>query len=573
MGLSALTKTLDGELRIPVDGSDWNSWVSASTTRNHVLDDPLFDWLARHGVAKGYERDGEESIDPRTDFLTFIFAKGAAFEEAVVRHLHTLVPVHVPEGAEGGYEARRELAVAEATFEAMHAGEPVIFQGVLRNAESRIYGAPDLLVRADVLRELFPNDLTADAVEIAAPDFPDLGTHYRIVDTKFSQLHLAAGGELGNSGSAPAYKVQLHLYNRMLGRLQGYTPPESFVLGRGWEQTRSKVTTRVHDCMDRLGAVAQDYASRSGGRVEDQANAAVEWIRRLRAEGQEWKAAPEPTVDELRVNAKGDHQPWSNAVKQILAETEDLTQLYWVGVDKRRWANDAGLDRWTDPRVTASSLGVGGDTMGPRLQSLLGVNRDLDGPLIRPARVGANREQWIEPAGVEFYVDFETVSSLDDDFTRIPGRGGQELIFMIGCGHTEDGEWRFECFVTDDLGEPEEARIIDDWVAHMQSVRDRLAPGTDPFVIHWSPAEETWLETAWYAAVKRHPEKNWPHPNWFDFLSRVVQREPVVVRGSHGFGLKPVTKGDACSGADRYRMGRRSDGWAGCNGRCLVVRS
>ena len=61
------------------------------------------------------------------------------------------------------------------------------------------------------------------------------------LDTKFSQLHLASGGELGNSGSAPAYKVQLHLYNRMLGRLQGYTPPESFVLGRGWGQTRRKV--------------------------------------------------------------------------------------------------------------------------------------------------------------------------------------------------------------------------------------------------------------------------------------------------------------------------------------------
>ena len=213
--------------------------------------------------------------------------------------------MHVPEGAEGGYEARRDLAIAKATFEAMRAGESIIFQGVLRDAESRIYGAPDLLVRADVLRELFPGDLSVEAAEVEAPDLPGLGTHYRIVDTKFSQLHLAAGGELGNSGSAPAYKVQLHLYNRMLGRLQGYTPPESFVLGRGWEQTRSKVTTRVHDCMDRLGAVAQDYASRSGGRVEDQANAAVEWIRRLRVEGHEWEAAPEPTVDELRVNAKG----------------------------------------------------------------------------------------------------------------------------------------------------------------------------------------------------------------------------------------------------------------------------
>ena len=191
--------------------------------------------------------------------------------------------------------------------------------------------------------------------------------------------------------------------------------------------------------------------------------------------------------------------------------------------------------------------------MGPRLQALLDVNRRLDGPPIRPDHVAANREQWIEPTGVEFYVDFETVSSLDDDFSAIPVRGGQELIFMIGCGHMEDGEWRFECFVTDDLGEPEEARIIDDWVAHMHSVRDRLAPGTDPCVIHWSPAEETWLETAWYAAVKRHPEKNWPHPNWFDFLARVVQREPVVIRGSHGFGLKPVTKGNYILDSTRAR--------------------
>ena len=244
MGADALTRSAAGDVIVPTNDEEWDAWISASTTRNHVLDNTLLDWLGRHGEAKGYQRDGEDTIDPRTDFLTFIFAKGAAFEEAIVRHLETLVEVHVPEGAERGYEARRDLAVAEATFNAMRRGEPIIFQGVLRDAETRTYGAPDLLVRADVLRQLFPNDLSAEATEVGAADLPALGTHYRIVDTKFSQLHLAAGGELGNSGSAPAYKVQLHIYNRMLGRLQGYTPPESFVLGRGWEQTRRKVTTR-----------------------------------------------------------------------------------------------------------------------------------------------------------------------------------------------------------------------------------------------------------------------------------------------------------------------------------------
>lgn len=541
LGINALTRNATGDLVVPTSDEHWDLWVSASATRNHVLDNPLLDWLERHGEVKGYGRDSE-ALDPRTDFLTFIFAKGTAFEQAVVRHLSTLADVHVPEGAERGYEARRDLAVAEATFDAMRRGLPVIYQGVLRDAEARTYGAPDLLVRADVLHGLFPRNVTAAAATVEAPDLPGLGTHYRVVDTKFTQLQLAAGGELGNSGSAAAYKVQLHIYNRMLARLQGCTAPESFVLGRGWEQTRRGVTTRVHNCMDRLGSVAKDYASLSGGRLEDQANAAISWIRRVRTEGHEWLPAPEPGVDELRVNAKADSAPWSNAVAQILAKTEDLTQLYWVGVEKRRQANRAGITRWTDPAVTPASVGVGGGTMAPRLQALLDVNRDHDGAPLRPTRVQASRDEWITPPPVEFFVDFETVSSLDDDFAKIPERGGQELIFMIGCGHIEDGEWRFQCFITPDLGEPEEARIIDEWIAHMHEVRDRLAPGMDPRVIHWSPAEETWLETAWYAAVKRHPEKNWPHPNWFDFLTRVVQQEPVVVRGAHGFGLKAVTK-------------------------------
>jgi hypothetical protein len=40
----------------------------------------------------------------------------------------------------------------------------------------------------------------------------------------------------------------------------------------------------------------------------------------------------------------------------------------------------------------------------------------------------------------------------------------------------------------------------------MTAVRNHLDPDADPRVIHWSHAEESWLETAWYAAVKRHPE-------------------------------------------------------------------
>ena len=547
MGLEALTHDLAGNPVVPTTSAEWDGWVSPSATRNHVLDDPLLDWLDRYGEDKGFVRD---PVDDETDFLTFLFAKGNAFEAAVVEHLRGLAEVRTiaPEGATR--EQRHDLAFAEATFASMAEGVPIICQGLLRDAETRTYGGPDLLVRSDVLAKLFPGSLSAAEAAVPAPDLDIGDCHYRVVDIKFSTLHLAAGGELGNSGSAPAYKAQVFIYNRALGRLQGYLPPEAFVLGRGWEQTKRGDTTRVPNCMDRIAPVANDYASYGRGRLSDQVEQAVEWVRRMRREGGEWQVLPEPTVEELRPNAKGDAAPWGSAVKEIVKQSEDLTQLWFVGVGKRREANREGITRWSDPRVTPRAVAVEGRTTAPRLQALLDVNRDPDGPAVRPAHIAAARPEWLEEAPVEFYVDFETVGDLDDDFSRIPERGGQPLIFMVGCGHVEAGAWRFECFITDRLDETSEGRVIDDWFEHMTAVRDRLAPGVAPKVIHWSPHETITLETAFDAAVKRHRKtrwrhtktgEEWPHPNWFDFLKKVVREEPVVVRGAHGFGLKAVT--------------------------------
>jgi len=74
--------------------------------------------------------------------------------------------------------------------------------------------------------------LSAADAAIAAPE---LGGewHYVLVDAKFTTLHLSAAGQVGNGGSAPAYKGQLFIYNRALGNLQGYAPERAFLLGRG----------------------------------------------------------------------------------------------------------------------------------------------------------------------------------------------------------------------------------------------------------------------------------------------------------------------------------------------------
>ena len=112
---------------------------------------------------------------------------------------------------------------------------------------------------------------------------------------------------------------------------------------------------------------------------------------------------------------------------------------------------------------------------------------------------------------------------------------------MIGCGHVEDGEWRWSCFIADSLTEQAEADVIDAWFAHMDALTRRLGSAEGPpNVFHWSHAEASTLETAFNSAVNRHPEKSWRSPRWYDLLNRVVRKEPVVVRGALGFGLKAV---------------------------------
>ncbi len=514
---------------------DWSGWVPATATRAYCKNDPLIDWLNLCGETNGFVRDDHlPGYDPRTDFLPFILRQGQLFEQAVLRYLHEVIaPVTVICTQR---EDIRSDAKLQETLNAMRSGCPLIGQAVVRNAERRTFGAPDLLVRSDLLHRLFPDLIAEEDARIAALAL-GIPYHYRVVDVKFTTLSLLKDGHV--SGSQVHYMAQVWLYNEALGLMQGFEPPAAYLLGRGWSNSGE----RGRSCMDRLGRVNRDYVLRNGVALEDLVAEAVAWVRQVYTEGASWQILPEPSVPQLYPNmTHNEDQPWHEAKKRIAGELDELTQLWYVGFPGREEAHRAGIRRWTDPQLTASQVGINGVRLAPTLNAILEVNRSQDGPVVRPERIHAAEAQWREPGPLEFYVDFETVSNLADDFGRIPEEGGQPLIFMIGCGHVEADQWRFSQWTCDRLDEPSEARIIDAWLAHMAEVAGRLAPGYEPYVIHWSPAEPLNYELEYDAAKKRHPEKDWPELRWFDFLNRVVKPEPVVVRGAMAFGLKAVAR-------------------------------
>ena len=541
MGIEALTHRDDGTLRDPtIEG--WDEWVSASSTRNYALGDPILDWLEMYGEAQGYVRDDAlPGYDLRTDFREFLFAQGREFEARVIAHLRRETDVRT---IINDHLQTRSLDAAERTLAAMREGIPVFYQGVLWDAEHGAFGAPDLLVRADILERLFPGTLDAKAIAVAAPDLGGKW-HYRVVDVKFSTLHLnAAGTDLTNGGSMPAYKTQLFLYNRALGRIQGYEPPATHLIGRSWERTQKGVDYRGDSALDIAASLPQSGETAQSRSTASTAAGALHWVRHLRTEGASWQATPVPSTRELYPDA-GNAQdgPWHAAKRQIAHEIEELTLLWQVGVEKRNDAHGTGITRWTDPLLTPEHVSIKPQSTyyGP-FSALLDINRTTDGPPVHRGH-GTDPAAWRSLPPLEFFADFETFGDLRDHFHTFPERGGQPLIFMIGSGHIEDGEWQFRCFVADAETEEAEARIIDAWLEHMATVRQRLAPTFEaPRVTHWSHAEKVTFETAFNSAKARHPEKGWPSPNWFDFLTQVVRKEPVVIRGAMGFGLKAVAR-------------------------------
>ena len=517
---------------------EWLDWVAAGETRNWCKNDLVLDWLNEYPTIHGFLRDDQlPGYDETFDLGRYLMQQGRAFEKAVLADLALRWQVvritHRPDEA-------RQLSAASATHEAMEAGVSIIAAGVLRDPQLRMFGVVDLLVRSDVLGQLCPGAFVGDPLELAAIGLSH-GRHYRVVDVKFRTLDiLKTTGGLSTSPSDLDTLAQAWVYNEALGRMQGYTPPASYVAGRAWKQGDE----RGDRCWDRLARVPHDTVVRGRGMdLRDVVQQAASWIRRVRTEGAEWRVLPLPSVPELWPNMKADQDgPWHDAKARIATALADLTLLPRVNTTHRARAHGAGVTRWDDPRTSSGILGIGNEREAAIVDAVLTVNRP-GGDTVLPERMVVATQVWRQRPPVEMFVDFEFLPDLGDDFAAFPRKGGQSLIFQIGCGTYLGGKWRFRQFTVEDLALAAEARMIDAWLAHLRSVAAEAGCDIGQIrLVHWSPAETSNFERAYDNARARHPDRDWPALGWFDLLHDVVQAEPLVVRGAFSFSLKPIAR-------------------------------
>ena len=531
-----------------VESTD-NDWVSATKTRNYINKDPIVDWLDLYGDKLEYPRDTSGKYDENLDFVKLLFRKGNDFEEKVIDYLKKEIgEKHFVTVAKNHLDSRHSTKQDE-TLQHMKSGVPFILQGVLRNSDNKTYGMPDIMVRSDWLSEL-PDNQEKDFqfLDDSAKELGDY--HYRIIDVKFTTLTYNADGQylLG----ANAYKSQLAIYNMALGKLQGYKPSEAYLLGRNWKRTKAGTEFSGEGALDKLGIV--DFFNIDRG-YEKKAEEAADWIRKVRREGSAW------TESDLRshniwpnCNNTYDY-PWHNAKMQIANNLDELTRVWQIGPKERSQAHKKGIFSWKDSELTPEKMGIKGSVKSNIMKKMLEINNQ-DKYKVLPSIISNNDRNWQNKSNLEFFVDFETVSNIDDDFSQFPKQGGQELVFMIGCGYEKNGEFEIEVFTAKNLTIEEEARIMTKWFDYMDKVKNEIDPeGPFPKIFHWSPAELTFmgvaknnfegdekqaLETI-YKGKRRKMITNWKDLPWFDFL-KVMKDEPIVVKDAFGFGLKAIAK-------------------------------
>lgn len=518
--------------------------VMATHTYNFMRSDTLVDWF------KLQQRRGTRTshvFRTSNGFTDFIREKGKEFETKIVEYIHT--NIHPVTKVADTFSREN----CEKTRECIFRGDPIIHSAPLYNTDNSTGGIADLLVRSDYINQLILQDPLSE-IETTIPARL-LGTkyHYVVVDIKFSTLPLRACGRLLlNSGNFPAYKSQILLYNQAIGNMQGYEPRYGFILGRRWKYTKSDITHECHFCLNKLGVI--DYKGVDSDYVKKTSDA-VDWVRNVKENSESWTAIP-PSVEELYPNMCIDSGEWNSEKLKVANSIDDITMIWNCGIKHRKKAIENGVYSWRDKRCSSKLLGINGKR-APIIDSIISINRQ-NKDKVRPKKIKSNSMSWRDSSCPELFVDFETMSDIFADLDNLPSQSSTDMIFMIGVGWEEGGDWFYKTFSCNDSTLDEEYRIMDEYSRFVKSM---ISPKlwywyAENYI--WDRAERRQFERAESEEIKDNISNNWKMEGWCD-LHRLFKEEPIVVKGSFKFGLKEIAKAMADNGLINTRLETECD--------------
>lgn len=491
-----------------MDRSD-KTWVTASAIRNYMNRDPICDWL-------DFRKD---LFSPETNpALEKIMEKGKEYEDQFVCFLKTKYGSENIKTVATSTADLYDIEKFRETKLYMSQNVPIIYQGVVLNFDKKMGGICDLLIHSD-----FFNRIISDNEGIFFIN--EKRGHYVVVDIKCSKLSLAKDGlHLQNGRNYTFYKGQLYIYTEALKSMQNMDSNCAYVLGKGWEFTKEGQKIVGSNALQRMARV--DFSFEDNfiiSRVEE----AINWVRRVRNEGQDWELYP-PSIPELRPNLKVDSVRWQKLKKEIGEKQEDITLLYRCGDTKRAMADYQDINSWK--RVRSDHLCIKSEKIKKSIDRSIMLNQEENFSILPQKFSTYNLKRY----DLELYLDFETFyhqQTNEDVRDILPGK---TITYLIGCGFVRNNTWTFKKYVLNSLSEEAQKSLFERLLLDIN--RDE-----DFQIYSWGPTEKNLYEKCTSDYTLFSSEK-------YTDLLKVMRDESVAMTGLHGYSLKNMAKAMKRSG-------------------------
>ncbi len=470
--------------------------ISATKLRNYFINDPILDWLKLYGEQKGYKKDSSEN-----SYFEFNMNRGNDFEKIIIESMKNQYFTFVNVGE--NYSEFCQEGIDE-TIKHMKEGKHIIYQGYLANENLQIYGIPDLLIRSDVLAQLFDN-----IPPIIQPTSKDYSWSYFAVDIKYSTIKIGKSNQILNDGNKRAYKAQLFIYNKILDNLffsegESFKQPYAFILAR-------RICTKegIFSGQKILGEI--NFNEEIYGEEVDKA---LEWLTEVINNGCNWNIE-DPHRNELKPNMKNRNDyPWHQSKIEIARKQKDLTQIWHVSSTIRNQVDTYG-DEITEY--------FSDDNKKKIITKMINISKENDYNLLDLSKINDKNI-------FNFYVDFEYINGCDLSYSH----DTRTHLYMIGIGYLENNDWKYKVFIPESLTFRDEKNNIQRWLIFMKNKINQLKYDNYQ-CIHWTNAEP---------ALFKKIKNEWRIRNiikWID-LQPILKNGHVVFDDMYNYSLKTVAK-------------------------------
>lgn len=511
---------------------------------NYIRRDPLLDWLELYGP-----------IDKRDEpnlFLSMYSRKSREFRDRVITYIQktypdstiNIDPMTHGTGAEGGSYRDTEAHGLKITYEnlektkaAMDQKIPVIFNAYLKQkVESYPYaigGRVDMLVLNRFLHHF------------GVTDIPDESDCYSIFAIKYATINLRADKiHLLNNSKQKVYKAHLWILNSLLGLTQEHVPECAYLLGRKYDYKRSRNTFKVNNVFRGIGVV--DFTEDDKD-YEKQCQDALDWIARLREHGDEWSIG-DIEVPELYPNMKNSaDSPWHSYKSELATQLNDITLMYKCGPKVRDYAREMGITQWT--QLTPETISYNSGKILTQIMQFVEANQPVDmdvdnagmgmsgsGDADVSLQLPKHKLLTSVPC-VEFYMDFEAIGNMYDNFSTFPEASNSAMIFLIGVVTVDnvEGTKSYTSYLIDHLSHESEKSMVQSMLNDFREAREKYEQNFSP-VYFWSNAENYMLKRA------IGPSVVYDERLVMIDLCKMFRDSGCILPGQFNYGLKDVAQ-------------------------------